>query len=331
MVHFQVDPDSLTAAAEVAGRQHDHVGAVSDYIDTACSRFDAFSGVLNIFEGSYRDTVRNAQQGMQASKKVADKVAETFTACKHDYLESDRSSHRVFVKLFGDEMALPPYTAPGSGDTTPAGPVCPAGGVPPGEDGEPFGLEKLPPWMSEPFNRVAPGDPNTLAPGLSPRTYAKDKVLEYVRDVQTRHDYLEYRSQGMTPAEALSHARGDVDSVADGHVYDSLQDRQAGAFTRAYDDAIADGRSPAEATQAGHDAAGDQRQSDSTDHRHRQDVLTTAGTYKGAYDQAANVVAGVNDVVKGVEQLHETGEDLDEYGDYEDQPEDHTAQSWAKP
>ena len=90
----------------------------------------------------------------------------------------------------------------------------------------------------------------------------KDKVLEYVRDAQTRHDYLEYRSQGMTPAEALSHTQRDVDSVADGRVYDSLQDRQAGAFTQAYDDAIADGRSPAEATQAGHDAANDQRQGD---------------------------------------------------------------------
>jgi hypothetical protein len=331
MVHFQVDPDSLTAAAEVARRQHDHVGAVSDYIDSACSRFDAFSGVLNLFEGNYRDTVHNAQQGMRSSQKVADTVAEMLAACRHDYLESDRSSHRTFVQLFGDEMALPPYVAPGSGDSTPGGPASPAGTVPPGEDGEPFGLQKLPAWMSEPFNRVAPGDPNTLAPGLSPRTYAKDKVLEHVRDAQTRHDYLAYRSQGMTPAEALSHAQRDVDSVADGHVYDSLQDRQAGAYTRAYDDAIADGRSRAEATQAGQDAANDQRQSDSTDYHHRQDVLSTAGTYKGAYDQVTDVVAGVNDVVEGAEQLHETGEDLDEYDDYEDRPEDRSAQSWARP
>ena len=331
MVQFHVDPDSLTAAAEVARRQHDHVGAVSDYIDGACSRFDAFSGVLNIFEGNYRDTVHNAQQGMRTSKKVADTVAETFNACKQDYLESDRSSHRVFERLFGDEMALPPYVAPGSGATTPGGPSCPAGAVPPGEDGEPFGLKKLPPWMSEPFNRVAPGDPNTLAPGLSPRTYAKDKVLEYVRDAQTRHDYLEYRSQGMTPAEALSHAQRDVGSVADGRVYDSLQDRQAGAFTQAYDDAISDGRSPTEATQAGHDAASAQRQSDSTDYHHRQDVLSTAGTYKGAYDQVTDVVANVNDVVEGAEQLHETNEDLGEYDDYESRPEDRSAQDWARP
>jgi hypothetical protein len=330
MVHFEVDPDSLTAAAEVARRQHGHVGAVSDYIDSTCSRFDAFSGVLTIFEGNYRDTVTNAKQGMQASKKVAEKVAGAFTDCKHDYLESDRSSHSVFVKLFGDEMALPPYVAPGSGDTTPGGPVCPAGATPPGEDGEPFGLKKLPPWMSEPFNRVAPADPSTLPPGLSPRTYLKDQVLKHVRDAQTRHDYLEYRAQGMTPAEALSHAQRDVDSVSDGRVYDQLQQRQSDAYEQARDAALADGRSPAEARQAGQDAADDQRQADSTDYHHRQDVLDTAGTYKGAYEQASDVVSNATDVVKGIEQIQETGDDLEDYDDYEDQPEDQSAQTWAQ-
>ena len=54
MVHFHVDPDSLTAAAEVARRQHDHVGAVSDYIDGACSRFDAFSGRAQLVPGHGR-------------------------------------------------------------------------------------------------------------------------------------------------------------------------------------------------------------------------------------------------------------------------------------
>jgi len=329
VVHFEVDPDSLTAAAEVARRQDGHVGSVSRYIDSTCSRFDAFSGVLNIFEGSYRATVENAQQGMRDARHVANKVAEQLTACRHDYLESDRSSHRVFVKLFGDEMHLPPYAAPGSGNTSPGGPVCPAGQTPPGEDGEPFGLAKLPPWMTEPFNRVAPGDPDSLPPGLSPRQYAKDKVLEHIRDAQLRHDYMENRAAGMTPEQALSHAHSNTGSVADNHVYTTMQDRQAAAFNRAYDDAIAGGKSPEDAYRAAQDAASDQRASDSTDYHHRQDVLDTAGTYKGAYNQVSDLVDNVNDIHHGVDQLHETVDDIGEYDDYEAQPDDTSAQDWA--
>ena len=264
MVHFEVDPDSLTAAAEVAGRQHDHVGAVSDYIDGACSRFDAFSGVLNIFEGNYRDTVHNAQQGMQASKKVADKVAETFTACRHDYLESDRSSHRVFVKLFGDEMALPPYAAPGQRRHHARRPGLPRRRRPARRGrravraGEAAAVDERP---VQPRRTRRPE--HAAARPVAAHLRQGQGAGVRPRRADAADDYLDYRSQGMTRGEALSHAQRDVDSVADGRVYDSMQDRQAEALTQAYDDAITDGKSPDEARQAGHDAASDQRQADS--------------------------------------------------------------------
>jgi len=328
MVHFEVDPDSLTAAAEVARRQRGHVAGVSGYIDSTCSRFDAFSGVLKIFEGSYRETVHNAQQGMASSRTVADKVGEAFRACRDDYLESDRSSHTVFRKLFGDEMALPPYEAPGSGATVPGGPSCPAGQKPPDDD-EPFGLAKLPPWMSKPLDRVVPGDPSTLPPWMHPQQAAQDGVLGYLRDKRTEQLYLHYRAEGMTPAEALSHAHSNVDSVADGINYDQMGRRADAAYDDAYDRAIADGRSPDEARDLARDAASDQFSADAADRHQRHEVLSTAGTYKGAYDEVASTVDNVQDIVKGAEQLHETTDDLGDYDDYEGTPEDRSAQDWA--
>ena len=62
-----VDPDALLAGAEVARRQHAHLQRTSDYISDACSQFGAFSGVLNLFEGQYRE----ASQAFKAASALS--------------------------------------------------------------------------------------------------------------------------------------------------------------------------------------------------------------------------------------------------------------------
>ncbi len=331
MTHFEVDPDSLTAAGEVARRQADHVEATASYIGSVCSRFDAFSGVLSLFLGNYQETVETAQQGMTDSRRVADKVERCFTQSREAYLDSDLAAHKIFEKLFGDEMALPPYVAPGSGSTAPGGPYAPAGQQPAdGEETDPFSLPGLPPYVDKPLNRVIPGDPSTLPPWMDPGQAAKDGLLETIRDERTRDAYRDYREEGMTPAEALSHARRNPDSVADGHNYDRMMANQQQAYDNAYDGAIADGRTPDEARTAGNDAASAQHSGDARDHTNRQDILNGAGTYKGGYDEVRNTIDNVNDLVEGAQQLDETVHDTQDYNDYENQPEDESAQEWAR-
>ncbi len=331
MTHFEVDPDSLTAAGEVASRQHDHIAATGSYIGSVCSRFDAFSGVLSLFLGNYQETVETAQQGMTDSRTVADKVERSFTQSREAYLDSDLAAHKIFQKLFGDEMALPPYVAPGSGSTAPGGPYAPAG-QPPVGDGkdDPFSLPGLPPYADKPLNRMIPGDPSTLPPWMDPGQAAKDAVLETIRDERTREAYLENRENGMTPEQALSQARRTPDSVADGHNYDRMMANQQQAYDNAYDTAIADGQTPSEARDAGNDAASAQHSGDARDHTNRQEILNGAGTYKGAFDEVRNTVDNVNDLVDGAQQLDETIDDTHEYTDYENQPDDESAQEWAR-
>ena len=329
MVRFEVDPDSLVAAGKVADRQLDHISRIQGYIGDVCSRTDAFSGVLQIFLGSYRETLEHAGKGMRDSQTVAGKVRDAFDACSEQYVAGDRAAYKTFQKLFGDELALPPYVAPGSGQTTPGGPTSAPGA--PGTDphDDPSKLPKAPPWLNDPFDRVVPGEKTELPPWLDPRAAAKDKVL---LTLHTRADYDEYtalRAQGYTAEQAQDMVRPDVNTTADTYVHDLMESRRQEAYQSAYDQAILDGKSPSEARDAADDAAAEQHHGDAVDHQHRGDVLDAAGTYKGAFDQTAALVDHTQSIVEHTEQLDETVDDLHDYDGYESQDEDRSAQDWA--
>lgn len=329
MVHFEVDPDSLIAAGKVADRQLDHVARVQGYIGDVCSRTDAFSGVLQIFLGSYQETLEHAGKGMRDSQTVAGKVRDAFDACSEQYVAGDRAAYKTFHKLFGDEMALPPYVAPGSGQTTPGGPTSTPGVRGADPDDEPSKLPKAPPWLNDPFDRVVPGEKTELPPWLDPKAAAKDKIL---LTLHTRADYDEYtalRAQGYTAEQAQDLVRPDVSTIADTYVHDQMESRRQEAYQNAYDQAILDGKSPSEARGAANDAAAEQHHGDAVDHQHRGDILDAAGTYKGAYDQTAALVDHTQSIVEHTEQLDETVDDLHDYDDYESQDEDRSAQDWA--
>jgi hypothetical protein len=341
MTELYVDPDGLTAVAEVARRQHDHVGRVTDYISSTCGRFDAFSGVLNIFEGSYRSTVTSALDGMRDGQTIATKVEETVTACRNDYLDTDREAYEEMKGLFGDMDGFPPYEPPGSGRTTPEGPLSsppPPGSAP--EDDDPFSLPSPPPYVDGPLGRVLPGPDDTVPGVLDPTGAAKEAAVDAHRQHQVEQRYLEYRAQGMTPAEATAAATRDADDIARQHVDDTTRARTESAYDdayrSAYDDARAQGRTEDEARDAARDAgqgaAQDQNRADTEETRQRRDVSDAAGTYKGAYDTVNETIGGVQDLVDGTQQLEETTEDLGDYDDYEDSgaSSDRSAQDWGR-
>lgn len=329
MVHFEVDPDSLVAAGTVADRQLDHILRVQGYIGDVCSRTDAFSGVLQIFLGSYQETLEHAGKGMRDSQTVAGRVRDSFDACSEQYVAGDRAAYKTFQKLFGDEMALPPYVAPGSGQTTPGGPTSTPGAPGTHPDDDPSKLPTAPPWLNDPFDRVVPGEKTELPPWLDPKAAAKDKIL---LTLQTKADYDEYlalRAQGYTAEQARDLVRPDVNTIADTYVHDQMESRRQEAYQSAYDQAILDGRSPSEARDAAGDAAAEQHHRDAVDHQNRGDILDAAGTYQGAYEQTAALVDHTQSIIEHTGQLDETVDDLHDYDGYENQDEDRSAQDWA--
>ncbi len=330
MTGFEVDPDSLTAAAQLAERQHGHLASTSGYVDSVCGRTGAFSGVLNLFQGSYEQTLHNARTGMTDSQTVATKVRESMTASREDYLAQDKRVYLAFRKALGDEVDLPPYVAPGGGDSSLGGPSgAPPTGPGTPEDPQHVELEKLPTPVDAPLNKLVPGDDERLPGWLDPKGGAKDQVLLGLHTHADREHYLDLRQQGMTPEQARSVVRPDVDDLASQHVHDSTERRAESAYDDAYQSSRDAGGTHDQATGDAQQAASDQRHGDAVDHRNRTDVLGAAGTYKGAYDQVSDAVDNVNDLRDHVDQLHETTDDLGDYDRFEDQPDDTSAQDWG--
>lgn len=329
MAQFEVDPDSLSAAGRVAERQAGHLAATRHYVADVCGRTGAFSGVLSIFAGSYREALDNALTGLEDSTAVAGRVRSAFDGCAADYVASDRSVYERFGRVFGDEVALPPYQPPGSGSAFPGGPVgepdAPAGE----EDGKPFGLARLPDLVDKPLGRAVPGPDGRLPAGLDPRSAASRQVLRYLRTRGEYDRYRELRAQGLSPAQAFDATRPSVDSLADTRVHDLMEQHRQQAYDDAYAHALGDGHDPDSARRIAGDAAADAHHQDAVDHGRRRDVLDAAGTYHEAYHQAADVVSNATKLAEDVQQLEETGRDLDDYAAFEDAADDDSAQTWA--
>ncbi|MEO5711417.1 MAG: hypothetical protein ABIQ59_16535 [Nocardioidaceae bacterium] len=330
MVHFEVDPDSLTAAGKVADRQQTHLSRVKDYVGDVCSDTGAFSGVLQIFLGSYTSTLTHANKGLDDSGKVAERVRECFGSSSRTYVESDHASYKTFHKVFGDEIALPPYVAPGGGSTDPGGPLSRPGDPADPKDDEPFKLPKLPPYANDPLDKVMPGEKQELPWYVDPRAAIKDKVLLTMRSKADYDAYVALRSQGYTAEQAQDMVRPDVDGLADRNVYEKMQARQQEAYHSTYDQAILNGDSPDEARTAAQNAASEQHHADSIDHQRRNDILDAGGTYKGAYDQTTSLINHVQSIDKHVDQINEAEDDINDYESYENQDDDRSAQTWAR-
>ena len=330
MSQFEVDPDSLVAAGEVGRRQGEHVGAVADYIGGTLNQVGAFSGVLNLFQGSYEATIASALDGMADSRAVAERVKTGFDGCSQDYLASDRSCYDLFRRAAGDLVGLDPYQAPGSGATEPGLPGSGASGPGAGgEDPSPFKLPGLDPLLDKPLGSIAPGPEGDLPPWADPRKTAKDWAVEHALSPIVRERYLELRAAGLSPQDAYTQATDRLQVSADTHVYDVMGQRGQQAYDDAYDRAVDGGASPEEARRAANDAADRQYDADSAEHSRRTDVLDAAGTYRGLYDEVTRGVSQVQEIGEEIDDIAETTDDIGGYEDYSEREDDRSAQEWA--
>ena len=139
MTGFEVDPDSLSAAAALAERQHGHLSTTAGYVDHVCGRTGAFSGVLNLFRGSYEQTLQHARQGLTDSQTVAGKVRDSMTGSREAYLTQDRHVYATFEKARAParttttsrcrssarSTGAPPSRTPGTRAARPSPPCAP--------------------------------------------------------------------------------------------------------------------------------------------------------------------------------------------------------------
>lgn len=327
---FQVDPDALTAAAAVVARQDAHLQRVDDYISSACSSFGAFSGVLELFQGSCESAVATAHRGVADSRAVADRLETALVESRKDYLDTDREVYEWFRAKFGDLVAFPPYDAPGSGNTTPGGPHRDAplvvGTAPKPDDP----LPKVPAVLDKAIKDVFPTDPNPT-PWLDPKDALKDHAVRLPDRLSDEYRY--YRTMGYDHAEAMELAQNDngrsVTVEEETRTYDVMEQRKKAEFDRAYTEAIVDGKTDAEARRAGNDAAAAQAAVDSADRGRRTDISGAAGDAHGLYSEVMKAAERGEKLVGHVDDLADTGKDLDEYDDYERRDEDRSAQEWA--
>lgn len=331
---FDVDPDSLTAASRVADRQDRHLKQVGDYVGSACSNFGAFSGVLNLFEGSYRSAVSTAVEGLGDSQAVATKVSDALVDSRNDYLDTDREVYEWFKAKFGDVVDFPPYSPPGSGNSNPDGPHedAPTGNSPDAPEDSPGGLPSAPWWADKPAGQAFP-TPKGDEPGwLDPKDAAKDWVKDQWRRHVVDDEYDYYRRLGYSDSEALELARADrpnATTQADTRNYEQMQDRARDAYEQGYRDARADGATPAEARDAAREAGNRQFGEDSADRTRRTDIRDGVGTVRGLYDETGRLINNVNDLGENIQDIRDNDRDLDRYDDYESGEQDESAQEWA--
>jgi hypothetical protein len=328
-VSFQVDPDALTAASRLATRQHDHVGTIDDYISSSCSNFGAFSGVLNLFQGSYESAVSTAHDGLRDSKAVADKVRDAFIDSRDDYLDTDEATYDRFRALAPDPSSFPPYAPAGSGNDAPGAPLsdAPTDGtkLPDLEDKGP-GVDDV---ARKAVDQVKPGNDVDKPPSwMDPKKAASDAVADAFE--RRTDEYQYYRALGYSDEDALQFAKTDnADGIADTVNHDRINRTAETAYNTEYDRAIADGATPEDARERANDAYADSRSRDSADHDRRRDIGSTASTYNDLYNEGKKTIDGVHDLVDTVGEIGDNADDLGRYDDYESQDEDESAQEWA--
>lgn len=331
---FTVDPDGLRAMGAVARRQEDHLRRVDDYILTTCNRTAAFTGILNIFQGSYEEAVRTASDGMADSRQVAAKIDRILQESAADYLASDRNAFRLVERAGGDLGQLS-YQAPGSGNDVPGEPTET---TTPAETPEP--------------------EKDDGGPIPNPITWAKDQVpgvpdafkdpYEAVRDRLMEDPDTTGRSGGDDKGDPHGLIRDPLGTLADKVTEPSNQHREDRLYEREYDRqmnrdsetywdeysrARQDGASPDDARSRGDDAIERQHEADRDTDREverRRGAMDDIGAYGDALDEVEGIVDNTNKIIDNVAERNEALEDRDEYADYAAGPEDTSAEDWGK-
>lgn len=329
MSQFEVDPDSLTASAEVARRQRDHLYAIDGYVASACSRFEAFSGVLGFFQGMYSDAVSTARTGIQTYADVAGSASEAFTGCRDDYLQGDRQVYQRFDRTFSDIVDLAPYERPGSGSSVPVTGSAPDPSGTARTDDDKFELPKLDKYADKGVNTLFPAPEDPRAP-VSPYEAGKRGLTDYLTGKMNHAQEAYYnRYTDMTPEEARDRSRMTADDVADARTAERIEDNASRDGWDAYSEARQNGASVEEANRAGQDAYMDRMSEDANDAGRRGDAMGAFGTYKGLYDGVGNAVGNAQDVWDGAHDLDDNLETNERAEDFIDRADDDSNETWG--
>ena len=300
---LRIDPGLLTAAGEHCGKQAVHVGNIKSYVSSVCDRPEAFSGVLNLFQGSYGEGINAATSGLANSVAVAERMRTELRASRDDFLDADRAAYTDMGKLSGELGGLPPYEAPDStGVVTDGGPVEP----PKSTDGEEIDGMDAYDFVNGGREHLPESDREGRADPKSPQGALKDHIEDRFFDND-----------------------GDKQRVADEQRdRQHAEERQAGEDAR--DAAKDDGASRAEARDAGKEARRDAAEGNRDNNRSTDNVGDGVGTANDAYNEVNDAIDGVQDLQDGVDEL---GNNIDEHNDiedFQDREEDSDLQNWGE-
>jgi len=331
---LRVDPDSLIAAGTLADRQRAHIVAVRSYIQTACNQTGAFTGVMDLFQSTYESAVTTATTGMDDSKAVATRAERAFRLGARVYRQADRDMFEQLESVLGEIGRLGQYTPAGSGNTEPGGPILPPLTPTDTSEEDPLDDETVPEWVKElggdaADSAAADSDAPDTPPWMDPSGTVKDEVRDAVLGNLRRQEYFSLRDQGHTHREAMDLLFPSAHDRADG----AIDARNRAEADRNWDDVYRQRRDAGDSESDARDAA--DRARDTTrgyqegDRDARENVERNVRNGRETYNGVRDAVDGVREAVESGRGIHDNLEDAEEYDDYNDSPQDRSAQEWA--
>lgn len=349
-MNIRMDPDSIDAAAAVSRRQHRHVQEVKSYVDSACSQTGAFTGVMDLFQGTYESALASARDGLETSLKISEKMDDALRKAAEAMRDADRAVYekakRLWVEMGGMANDYPKYQEPGSGDSTPGGPTRDP--LQPdeekGEDapGEAKGNAQYAADQAKKSGSSALGDgakPSTddLPWWTNPKDALKNELKDTVTSMANREEYAEWRRQGLDHDEAMNrinHSLDDDMSLRDRQeVAEARRDARLDAHDNAYGQARERGADHDEATsegrRAGSDASRNANERVNEEHAARDRATGAGADAYNLYDQADKAYKNVDKAIDHVKDIDKNLDDAKRYEDYEDKKQDDSAEDWA--
>ncbi len=304
---IQIDLGLLTAAGQLCQKQADHSATIRSYVSSVCDRQEAFSGVLNLFQGNYGDAVSAATNGLSSSMAIGAKMRTELDASREDFLDADISAHKTMTFLY-DALGIVPVYVPPSTD----GSVTPGGALPAPGAGT----------AQDPADGL--GGDDLLDKG---RSYLPDSDNEDKRpwwQKSARENFDDQRDK-----EQPFDEEGDKRRVEDDWKQRQRdQERQAGSDAR--DEAREDGATRREARDEGKEARRDQRDSNRQLNKDMDDAGDGVGTVDDLLDEGQDAVEGVHDLIDGVRETGENIDDHNEVEDFQNRHSDDELKEWAK-
>lgn len=340
--NIRVDPDSLEAAGKVARRQYQHINEIQSYISSTCHQFQAFTGVMDLFQGTYENALQSVSDGLDKALDVSTKTERSFNVTADDFRETDRQAYekakRHAIAISGEGVDFPPYRPAGSGDTDPGGPSLDP--LKPPKDEKSW---DVPGWVTVPTVRDLAGlkhDPEYVQDVYDAANGAgnigTNGILSHGSEIKPPA-WLDPVGAGKEWIKDHTDFGTSVDDRMEAHDRAEVSENRSNAYDSAYHhaqrDALNDGSSPDEARaagrEAGREASQDSADATRSEHTARDRVTGTLGDAKGVVDEARNAVSNVKSAVDHVHHTVDNIEDANRYDDYNNSARNDSTDDWA--